>query len=274
MGKRILVAVVFIPIILVVVLFLPTLVWAAGIALIASVAASELLQAAGEGKITTSMQVVTIASAIAIPLGVWSGYWAITTCVCVLLTATVSFWCAIRAFEEESASIGLYHVLLSLFAGVFIPMGLSALVRLIGMEQGRYLVLLALLMNFGVDSVAYFGGIYLGKHRGITKVSPKKSLEGYISGFVGGIVGAMLYGWVIGAIEGCTINLLPLILCGLLGAAFTELGDLVFSLIKRQYGIKDYGKLLPGHGGMLDRFDSMVFCAPVVLLVVHYLPVF
>lgn len=60
----------------------------------------------------------------------------------------------------------------------------------------------------------------------------------------------------------------------LLGALFTELGDLVFSFIKRQYGIKDYGHLLPGHGGMLDRFDSMILCAPGVLFIVYYLPVF
>ena len=65
-----------------------------------------------------------------------------------------------------------------------------------------------------------------------------------------------------------------LALCGLLGALFTELGDLAFSFIKRQYEIKDYGNLLPGHGGMLDRFDSMIFCAPVVLFIVSYLPVF
>ena len=70
------------------------------------------------------------------------------------------------------------------------------------------------------------------------------------------------------------VHFLPLVLCGLFGAAATELGDLSFSLIKRQYGVKDYGHLLPGHGGMLDRFDSMIFCAPVVMFIVMLLPVF
>ena len=70
------------------------------------------------------------------------------------------------------------------------------------------------------------------------------------------------------------MNLLPLALCGLFGALATEVGDLAFSFIKRQYGVKDYGTLLPGHGGMLDRFDSTTFAAPMLLLLVEILPAF
>ena len=73
---------------------------------------------------------------------------------------------------------------------------------------------------------------------------------------------------------GLTVSLPVLALYGLLGSAVTELGDLSFSLIKRQYGIKDYGHLLPGHGGMLDRFDSMTFAAPMLLLLVEIIPAF
>ena len=85
---------------------------------------------------------------------------------------------------------------------------------------------------------------------------------------------AILYGVVAGKIAGTEPALLPLALCGLFGALATEVGDLAFSFIKRQYGVKDYGHLLPGHGGMLDRFDSMMFCGPVVLFIVQCLPVF
>ena len=274
MLKRILVAVVGLPLLLCVILLLPGIYWALVVALISGMAAYELLNAAGEGKITFPMRVVTLLSAVAIPLGVWYGWAVPAVGVCVFAVLAVSFWCAIRAYNERDVSIGFYHVMLTLFGGSIIPLGLSALVQLRGMEQGRYLVLLAVCLNFATDSVAYFGGIFLGKHRGITRVSPKKSLEGYISGFVGGILFSVLYGLAIGAIEGCTANLPCLALCGLLGALFTELGDLVFSFIKRQYGIKDYGHLLPGHGGMLDRFDSMILCTPVVLFLVTYLPVF
>ena len=274
MLKRILVAVVGVPLLLCVILFLPTVFWALVVTFISGVAVHELLNVAGEGKITVPMRVVTLLSAVLIPLGVWFG-WAIPVAgVCVFLVLAVSFWCAIRAYNDGDVSIGVYHVMLTLFGGSIIPLGLSALVQLRGMEHGRYLVLLAIFLNFATDTVAYFGGVFLGKHRGIIRVSPKKSLEGYISGFLGGMLFAVLYGLVIGVIEDCSVNPLSLALCGLLGALFTELGDLVFSFIKRQYDIKDYGHLLPGHGGMLDRFDSMILCAPVVLFIVTYLPVF
>lgn len=164
--------------------------------------------------------------------------------------------------------------MLTLFGGVVIPAALAALTALQIMEYGRYLALLAVALAFVTDGGAYFAGVFLGKHKGITKVSPKKSLEGYIGGFAAGVIFAIVYGVVVSAITGAEANYLALALCGLLGAFATELGDLAFSFVKRQYGIKDYGNLLPGHGGMLDRFDSMIFCAPVVLFVVTLLPVF
>lgn len=274
MGKRILVAVIFVPILLVIMLFLPPVVWAAVVALISAAAAYELLRATGEGKITLPMRLIAILSAAVIPFSCWLGCAVVTIAVCTFAVAAVSFWCAIRAYDEGGAGIGFYHVMLTMFAGGLIPAALSALVRLKCMEQGRYLVLLAVLLAFITDGGAYFAGVFLGRHRGITRVSPNKSLEGYIGGFVTGVIFALLYGLAVSAITGLPVNYLSLVLCGLLGALVTELGDLAFSFIKRQYHVKDYGNLLPGHGGMLDRFDSMVFCGPVVLFIVTLLPVF
>ena len=274
MAKRIIVAVIFVPLLLWVILFLPTFWWALVVTFISGMAAFELLRAAGEGKITRPMSVAAFLSAILIPMGNWFGYAMITACACLFLLMVLSFWCAIRAYDEGKDAIGLYHVLLTVFAGGVIPLGLSSLLQLHNMEHGRLLVLLAVLLTFVTDAAAYFGGVFLGKHRGITRVSPNKSVEGYVAGFVVGALFAVAYGVFMAAVDACNVNLFSLGLCGLLGALVTELGDLVFSFVKRQYGVKDYGHLLPGHGGMLDRFDSMIFCSPVVLFIVYYLPVF
>lgn len=274
MGKRILVAVIFVPILFVIMMFLPPVVWTIVVALIAAMAAYELLRATGEGKVTLPMQVIAIVSAAVIPFSAWLGWADIVIPTSAFVVAVVSFWCAIRAYDENGAKIGVYQVLLTIFGGALIPAALSSLVTLKCMEQGRYMVLLAVILAFITDGGAYFAGVFLGKHRGITKVSPNKSLEGYIGGFITGIVFAVLYGLVVSAITGLPVNYLSLALIGLIGALVTELGDLAFSFIKRQYGVKDYGNLLPGHGGMLDRFDSMLFCGPVVLFIVTLLPVF
>ncbi|MBD5132980.1 MAG: phosphatidate cytidylyltransferase [Clostridiales bacterium] len=274
MAKRILVAVVLLPAMLWIMLVPPPLAWTVLVCFISALAAFELLRAVGEGKITPPMKAAAILSAALLPLGSWAELG--TACVNLLsfVVMAVCFWCAIRAYDGDSVRVGFFHVLVCLFAGIILPLALSALVELRRMDHGKYLVLLAVLLTFVTDAGAYFAGVFLGKHRGITKVSPNKSVEGYIGGFISGAVFAILYGLAAGKIAGEAVNLLPLGLCGLFGALATEVGDLAFSFIKRQYGVKDYGHLLPGHGGMLDRFDSMMFCGPVVLFIVQCLPVF
>ena len=274
MAKRIIVAVVLLPVMLWIMLVPPPLAWTALVCFISAMAAFELLRAVGEGKITPPMQVATIAAAALLPFGSWAGLGTAYVNLLSFGVMAVCFWCAIRAYDEGGVKIGFFHVLAALFGGVIIPLALSALVELRRMDHGRYLVLLAVLLTFVTDAGAYFAGVFLGKHKGITRVSPNKSVEGYIGGYITGVVFALLYGVVAGKIAGAEVNLLPLALCGLFGALATEVGDLAFSFIKRQYGVKDYGHLLPGHGGMLDRFDSMMFCGPVVLFIVQCLPVF
>ena len=274
MAKRIIVAVIFVPLLLAVMLLLPPIAWTAVVCFISAMAAFELMRATGEGRISLPMQMVTILSAALLPLGSWAGLGTAYVNLLSFVVMAVCFWCAIRAYDGHSAPVGFFHVLVCLFGGVVIPLALSALVELRCMDHGKYLVLIAVLLAFVTDAGAYFAGVFVGKHRGITQVSPNKSIEGYIGGFVTGAVFAVLYGLVIGKLAGQDANLLSLALCGLFGALATEVGDLAFSFVKRQYGVKDYGHLLPGHGGMLDRFDSMIFCGPVVLFIVQCLPVF
>ncbi len=274
LAKRILVAVIFVPLLFMVLLWLPSVVWAVVVAGISALATFELLRATGGGKVSFLMQAAAIVSAALIPLCHSNGSSMMAVTLCSFSMAAVAFLEAIRSYDGKRAHMGLFQVLLTLFGGILMPMALSALVALKGMEHGQYLTLLAMLLAFATDAGAYFAGVFLGRHRGITKVSPNKSLEGYIGGFLTGIIFAVVYGLIVSYTAGLEANYLSLALCGLFGALATELGDLAFSFVKREYGVKDFGHLLPGHGGMLDRFDSMIFCGPVVLFIVRLLPAF
>ncbi len=275
MAKRILVAVIFVPLLIWTMLFLPAIVWTLVVTFIAAVAAFEFLRAM---KVTDRRLIGwTVAAAALIPLLCWAEntvgelehynyiYFP------VLLLLIFPFFHSIGTFGREN-EVPVAHLMSCYFAGVVLPLALAALVELKCMEHGRYLVLLAVLMAFVTDAGAYFVGVFFGKHRGITAVSPNKSLEGYIGGFVTGVLFALAYGLVVQAVEQVEVSLPGLAVCGFLGALATEMGDLAFSYVKRQMGVKDYGHLLPGHGGMLDRFDSMIFCGPVILLCAAVLP--
>ena len=273
MLKRVLVAVVGVPVV-VAFIYLAGLPFALLITLITAMASWELLHAMV--KLPLRMYIYTLLSAAAIPFGFYFGA-AVGVKVlgfAALVLMTVVFAEAILSYGKENA-ISSTCVFQSLFAGVLMPAMMSSLSILnsYGVAGGaRAYVILAIGLAFVTDAGAYFAGVLLGKHRGITQVSPKKSAEGFVGGLVMGAVFAVVVGLILTAAFGYTVNYLYLAVYGVFGALVTEVGDLAFSLIKREYGIKDYGKLLPGHGGMMDRFDSMVFCAPVVMLLSQTIP--
>lgn len=140
--------------------------------------------------------------------------------------------------------------------------------------SGAYLVWLAVLSSWGCDISAYFFGMLFGKHPFVPKLSPKKSVEGAIGGIVGSIILAVAYGFAVQNVPviQADIKHAPLVfavVCAF-GAAASQIGDLAASAIKRKLDIKDFGKILPGHGGILDRFDSMIIVAPITYLVAIY----
>ncbi len=130
------------------------------------------------------------------------------------------------------------------------------------------------IIAFITDGGAYFTGVFFGKRHPFPAVSPKKTTEGCIGGIVTGVAAVVIFGVVLHFSAGIIVNFWAMACYGLVGGIVTELGDLAFSLIKREFGIKDYGNLIPGHGGMLDRFDSMIFAAPVISLLVELFPAF
>jgi phosphatidate cytidylyltransferase len=153
----------------------------------------------------------------------------------------------------------------SVLSFFYVAVMLSYVYQIRLLEHGLALVIMIFICSWINDTFAYFTGVTLGKHKMTPKLSPKKSIEG----LVGGIAGAA----IIGAVYGAFINakVYPIngaaaifAVIGAVGAGFAVIGDLAASAIKRDNEIKDYGKLIPGHGGIMDRFDSIIFTAPVI----------
>lgn len=132
-------------------------------------------------------------------------------------------------------------------------------------------MLLPFVAAFISDAGGYFVGRALGKHKLAPRLSQHKTIEGSAGGFVFAVAGMLIYGVILKA-TGFTVNFLVLAVYGFLGSLACQIGDLTFSAVKRETGLKDYGNLIPGHGGMLDRFDSMHLTAPMIELLVLWVP--
>ncbi len=150
----------------------------------------------------------------------------------------------------------------------------SAMVLLRDMEMGKYIYLIPFIFGWVTDTFAYFCGRLFGRHKLIPTVSPKKTVEGAIGGIVFCALATWLYGFIVSKCFEVSPNYLALILTGLAVSVVSMIGDLVMSAIKREYGIKDYGKLLPGHGGILDRFDSSIAVTVLLVVVTSFVPLF
>ncbi len=131
------------------------------------------------------------------------------------------------------------------------------------MDHGVLLLILIFLGAWMPDTFAYFSGMLFGKHKLIPKVSPKKTVEGSIGAVVGAVLSFVVYGLVLSNYFGYTVHYPALIFLSLLCGVVAQFGDLSASVIKREWGKKDFGNLIPGHGGILDRVDSLLFVAPL-----------
>ena len=131
-------------------------------------------------------------------------------------------------------------------------------------EAGRLALVVTLVCACVTDMMAYFAGLLFGKHKLCPKISPKKTIEGAIGGTIGGILGSVLVGYLIQPALGTAVSMWHMALLGLFAAIAGQIGDLAASLVKRNVGIKDFGKIFPGHGGVMDRLDSILFVAPLV----------
>ena len=156
----------------------------------------------------------------------------------------------------------------AVFAFLYVSVLFSYIARTRDLVAGNWLVWLIIISAWGSDTFAYLTGVLIGKHH-FSELSPKKTVEGAIGGVVGAAVLTVIYGIAVSAFTNLTLSVPLCLAAGILGAVLGQIGDLSFSIVKRKSGIKDYGKIFPGHGGVLDRFDSVIFVAPLVELLLH-----
>ncbi len=157
------------------------------------------------------------------------------------------------------------RIAFSLLATVYVAFFMSAIYKVSELNNGPRLITGLLIITWITDSAAYFVGMNLGKHRGVFKASPKKSIEGFIGGIVFAFISAFAYKYV------KDITITQAIFMAIAAGFFGQFGDLIESVIKRDFGVKDSGSLLPGHGGILDRFDSLMISAPAFLLMLIFI---
>ena len=161
-----------------------------------------------------------------------------------------------------------YHaeqVMAAFFGVVYVAVMLSFIYLTRSLPDGKFLVWLIFLCSWGCDTCAYCVGMLIGKHKMAPVLSPKKSIEGAVGGVVGAALLGLIYALAAGKFfpEFDHSPAVYALICAV-GALISMVGDLAASGIKRNHNIKDYGKLIPGHGGILDRFDSVIFTAPVI----------
>ena len=156
---------------------------------------------------------------------------------------------------------GISDIMITFFGICYITFFLSFIPLLYGIENGKYLIWFILIAAWGTDTCAYIIGIRFGKHK-FSKISPKKSKEGCVGGTVGAIIIGLIYAICLNKFANLQLSYLYVgLITGLL-SILSQIGDLSASSIKRTVNIKDFGNLIPGHGGILDRIDSIIFIAP------------
>ena len=159
---------------------------------------------------------------------------------------------------------------------ISMSMGTISMLRNLGGIYGSFYVFLALITAWMSDTGAYFSGKFLGRNKLCPDVSPKKTIEGFFGGIISCIISLIIIACIFNNLifhEKQHINYFLIIIMGLIGSMISTLGDLYFSVVKRKYGVKDFGNLMPGHGGILDRFDSVIFVAPYVFLFLKFIKI-
>jgi phosphatidate cytidylyltransferase len=267
MKTRVIVSFALLPLLLLCIFFLPKICTAIVFGLAGFVAAYELLRSTG---LVKHPRLILYAAVSAFLMSIWS--WAGQSQAWFSLLVAAVFAAFFGEMMANHVKLTFDKIAMCLVAALVVPYLLTSVVRILSMRLGRYYIIVPFLMAFLPDTGAYFAGRAFGKHKLAPVISPKKTIEGAVGGAAAAVVGLLLYTLVMDLAFGMQANYFYAILFGLASAGGSVFGDLCFSVIKRQTGIKDYGDLIPGHGGILDRFDSMMMVGPLAEALLLLIP--
>ena len=236
--------------------------------LLMAIGAYELLYSTG---LVRHHRLVIYSMVMAFAVTMWSYYGAIHAYLLLLLLIFTAALFTEMMVDHVKVRISMLGE--CMLGGFLVPFLLTAVIRILTLKIGRYFALIPFIIACVNDAGAYIVGVRYGRHKLAPVVSPNKSIEGMLGGMAAAVVSMLIYCLLLQIVEDFRINYFYALIYGVVGAGAGVFGDLCFSIIKRQTGIKDYGNLIPGHGGVLDRLDSMMTVAPLIEMLLILLPV-
>lgn len=278
MKNRVITSVAIIAAMLTVVIFSKFIVYPLALALLAIIATFEVLRVIGSHKIWTLSIPAYLISA-AFPLTAYFVDSNNSLEFLLILAAAVFVYLVwlmgVSVFSKGKIAFSKVSETLVGVTYVAVSFTSLSLIRYINHNFGVFLVVLVFVISWTCDTAAFAVGSLIGKQKLIPEISPKKTVEGAIGGVVFSALLCALYGLGLDlVIEKIQVNYLYLILFGIILSVVSQLGDLIASLIKREYDVKDYGRIFPGHGGVLDRFDSVLAVSTILLILSIVFPPF
>lgn len=215
--------------------------------------------------------------ALALPLGSYMVKNVVEHMPYILASAGIIFAYMLYAMVVAVFSKGavtISTVAETFFAVTYVVISFTGLCLIRYFPQGMWHLGLVFIGAWICDSGAYIFGSLFGRHKLIPSISPKKTVEGAIGGVLLTVAAAALYGFILETFSDVTVNYLVLVIAAFILSLVAQLGDLIASLIKREHGVKDYGSILPGHGGIMDRFDSVLAVSSVLMIICLLCPPF
>ena len=248
------------------------------VSVLALMALTEMFSALGFFEKNIPLAVIGYAAGVGILalnllIGIPLGYFVLTSLLFGLMTAFVLVLFVYMVLSHKKTTFA--DVTMCMFTTFYITAFFSFLTLIRCENNGELLIWVPIIIAWLSDTMAYTFGRLFGKHKLIPEVSPKKTVEGAIGGVLGGIVFMCVFGLICANFFDKNVNWLSIVILGGAGSVLSQFGDLAASWIKREHGVKDYGSILPGHGGIMDRFDSVLVVAPFVYFATtSILPIF